>query len=84
MNLDESGRAVFEAVALLACQGIQTRCMWYCDLHDRHGDAETTEEAQAMADAHELFFEEDNAESGEVCDIYVLDVEQARARAGDA
>jgi hypothetical protein len=57
------------------CQDTVNGWMWYCDQHDTHGNADSEDEAHAVAGAHEDFMAEaaDDDESG--CVIYVWKVE---------
>ena len=43
--------------------------IWYCDVHDSHGNADSEDEAKYMAIAHEGFF--DDGEEFEGCDLMV-------------
>ena len=43
--------------------------IWYCDVHDTHGNADHEAEAFFMANAHEDFYAEDDDFEG--CDLMV-------------
>ena len=44
--------------------------MWYCDLHDTHGNADSQQEAEYVAAAHATFFEEIDP-LDDPCDLYI-------------
>jgi len=50
------------------CKSTVAGWLWYCDVHDTHGNATTAEEALAMTQAHIAFWSEDK--SLPVCDVY--------------
>lgn len=63
------------------CQDTVAGWLWYCDEHDSHGNADSEEEAWAVAQGHVDFFavvtedaEDDDEYEGE-CVIYVWKVE---------
>jgi hypothetical protein len=50
--------------------------IWYCDVHDSHGNADSEEEAKHMAMAHEEFWilqevDVECVEDGSPCDLMV-------------
>jgi hypothetical protein len=52
--------------------------LWYCDVHDTHGNADSKEEAEAVSEAHEEFHflqEEDPSES-EGCDLTIFEADK--------
>ena len=44
--------------------------VWYCDVHDSHGNADSEEEAEYVASAHEGFFDL-TGEDFEGCDLII-------------
>lgn len=48
------------------CQGTLAGWLWYCDVHDAHGNADSQVEAQLVAQAHVDFYSAD-----EPCDIVI-------------
>ena len=55
-----------EAVALCTDHG----WVWYCDVHDTHGNADSEDEAEYVASAHEGFFDL-TGEDFEGCDLII-------------
>jgi hypothetical protein len=45
--------------------------VWYCDVHDTHGNADSEDEAEWVAVAHENFFDFAGGEEFEGCDWVV-------------
>lgn len=45
--------------------------LWYCDVHDAHGNADSADEAWACADAHMAWKIHDEGKADEGCDIQV-------------
>lgn len=39
-----------------ACESTMAGWIWYCDEHQTHGNADSSDEAEHMIDAHEEFF----------------------------
>jgi len=44
--------------------------VWYCDVHDSHGNADSEDEAEYVASAHEGFFDL-TGEEFEGCDLVI-------------
>lgn len=45
--------------------------IWYCDVHDSHGSADSKDEAKHMVLAHEGFFDDGDAFEG--CDLIITE-----------
>lgn len=45
--------------------------VWYCDVHDTHGNADSEDEAEYVASAHEGFFDLVGGEEFEGCDLAI-------------
>jgi hypothetical protein len=43
--------------------------LWYCDVHDTHGNADLKTEAETVSKAHEQFWAETDG-----CDIIIIQV----------
>lgn len=61
---------IYEGAALGSCASTRRGFVWYCDLHDTHGNADTQAEAEFVAAAHEQFFQL-QAPDDEPCDLYI-------------
>ena len=46
----------FHMAAASACASTSNGWVWYCDEHDTHGNADSQEEAEFMADFHQEYF----------------------------
>lgn len=66
---------IYEGAAAGSCVSTRRGLVWYCDLHDTHGNADTQEEAEFVAAAHGRFFQMQDPDD-EPCDLYI---EQAGA-----
>ena len=54
------------------CSDTVAGWLWYCDLHDTHGNADSRAEAKHVAHAHRLFHAEAAGnDADESCDIVV-------------
>ncbi|WP_345503450.1 hypothetical protein [Pedococcus ginsenosidimutans] len=51
------------------CSETTNGWLYYCDVHDTHGNADSEAEARHMAAAHSEYFAEDDDE--EECDVFV-------------
>ena len=46
--------------------------VWYCDVHDTHGNANFEAEAEFMADHHEMWWDLNSDDNEEGCDLHVF------------
>lgn len=54
------------------CRDTVSGWLWYCDVHDTHGNADSQDEAQHMADAHrDYFWDPEDEEYEEGCAIEI-------------
>ena len=51
------------------CPGAVDGWLWYCDNHDTHGNADTEDEAEAYAEAHREYFQDE--QDDDPCDVIV-------------
>jgi hypothetical protein len=51
------------------CSSTVAGWLWYCDIHDTHGNADSEEEAEVYADAHREHFADQ--QDDEPCDVVV-------------
>jgi len=75
MSNDEDVMAkIYEGVAAGSCASTRRGFVWYCDLHDTHGNADTRAEAEYVAAAHEQFFKLQDPDD-EDCDLHIDELE---------
>lgn len=48
--------------------------LWYCDVHDTHGNADLQIEAEAVAKAHKQFWAEPAWADPDGCDIVMIEI----------
>ena len=53
------------------CRDTVEAWIWYCDIHDSHGNADSEEEAKAVAAAHRDFHQDETDDDDEGCDLVV-------------
>lgn len=64
---------IYEGAAAGSCASTSQGFLWYCDLHDTHGNADSQPEAEYVAAAHALYFDT-HEPSDDSCDIYIEQV----------
>lgn len=70
----------YEKVTATCCDSTINGWLWYCDVHDTHGNADSEDEAQFIAESHEMHkVMVDGDKDG--CDLYVASVNRARVEA---
>lgn len=70
--IEDSVEYAMTEAAANSCRSTVNGWLWYCDQHDTHGNADTEDEADYMATAHEEWHE-----YGEDCAVYVAAVGSA-------
>jgi hypothetical protein len=50
------------------CRDTAEAWLWYCDVHNTHGNADSKAEAEALDEAHTRYW---NEHHGEECDVIV-------------
>jgi hypothetical protein len=53
------------------CSATTNGWLWYCDECDTHGNADSQEEAEHMADAHVDFWLPDDGDHADPCEVIV-------------
>jgi len=48
------------------CSDTTNGWLWYCDVHDTHGNADSQDEADLLADTHAMFMDDE-----EGCDLVI-------------
>ena len=73
---DELLRQIYEGAAAGSCKSTRLGFVWYCDLHDSHGNADSQQEAEYVATAHAAYFQEIDP-LDDPCDLYIEQVGQS-------
>jgi hypothetical protein len=69
MDDDSAPSSVHIGAMAGVCSDTLTGWLWYCDVHNTHGNADFEEEAEAVAQAHRRFFSADK--EAEPCDVVI-------------
>jgi hypothetical protein len=69
MDDDNAPSSVHIGAMVAVCGDTLSGWLWYCDVHDTHGNADFEDEAVAVAAAHRDFYGEDA--EGQPCDIVI-------------
>lgn len=68
-HADRSASALARGIHASTCPGTLSGWLWYCDVHDSHGNGDSEREVVAVARAHEDFHTETDSER-EGCAVY--------------
>ena len=75
MSLNPEAAKALDTMVADSCPITNNGWIYYCDEHDTHGNADSRDEAQVMADAHECYFSWDDKDEGP-CDMFIVHKEE--------